>query len=185
MRSVKPLFLCTALGLLAACDSDRPGKQSDNRGSEIIGDYSVSWSIARSKSEPLSAAPVFFSFNHARGGSLLPEIPHAAWQKEADRLEISVKKVKSMYGFPYFGVYVTKDGYARQCNMQDEKKGLCSIYKPKPLNLSVKTRAKLAQQALEASSKCRWLGFDEGYNRLKSHWAGAIDLTLWVKADCS
>jgi hypothetical protein len=184
MRSVKTLFLCTALGLLAACDSDRPGKQSDNRGSEIIGNYSVSWSIARSKSEPLSAAPVFFSFNHARG-SLPPEIPHAAWQKEADRLKTTVRDLKFLSGYPYATIYVSKDGYARQCNMQDVKKGLCSFYKPKPLKLSVKTRAKLAQQALEASSKCRWLGFDEGYNRLKSHWAGAIDTTLWVKADCS
>lgn len=184
MRTVKTLFLCGALCMLAACDRDRPGKPSDNRGSEIIGNYSVSWAIARSKSEPLSAVTVFFSFNHATG-SLPPEIPLAAWQKEADRRKASVRDVKFWFGYPYYDVYVSKDGYARQCTMEAEKKGLCKTYKPKPLNLSIKTRAKMAQQALEASSKCRWLGFDEGYNRTRSYLAGAIDKTLWVKADCS
>ncbi len=81
----------------------------------------------------------------------------------------------------FFGgsAYKGPDGELRMCIIAAIQKGFCAT----SFRLSVVERAKLAERALAADSRCRWLGFDPTYHSMVARTLGAEDFTLHVEAD--
>lgn len=169
-------IICTfaLLLALAACGSGGTSMSLKPEGSAQIGDQRVSFSRVTSSKDASGLTPLFFSFTSTKPRST--GVTEAHWQRESARQGISVDSIKSNMGK---NAYPTQSGGVAPCIMIAIRQGLCGA----PI-LPLTKRAQLAEQALQASTRCRWTGFDPAYHVKTSSRMGAGDATLWVKADC-